>query len=348
MRKLLSIVLAGVMSLSLIACGSSSESKSADNTETDKSTSVSTKHLTLDITQSDNSTMHQGALKFAELVEQYTEGRYAVDVYTNAALGSGSQLTSTEMTQKGTIDMVLTSTAILGNMDSNFYIFDMPWLIKDLDWVDEHLVAGTNLFNLASAKAEGIGFKLLAFAELGYREFTNNKHTVEEPEDMKGLKVRSPGAIGLAAYELLGCNPTSIDFGELYTAMQQGAVDGEDNPIDGIIVPNKFYEVQKYITVWNFQYCGLPLAMNLDLWNSIPAEDQEAIMKAATEGFAYQKQLTRESYDTSVQTMIDYGCEVTVLTQEQKDAFKAAVEPMYAEYFAQIDDDLLAEFGVSK
>ena len=71
-------------------------------------------------------------------------------------------------------------------------------------------------------------------------------------------------------------------------------------------------------------------------------------MKAATEGFAYQKQLTRDSYATSVQTMIDYGCEVTELTAEQKAAFKAAVDPMYAEYFAQIDDAILAEFGVSK
>mgnify|MGYP002555260567 CR=1 FL=1 len=150
-------------------------------------------------------------------MEEYTDGRYAVDVYTNAALGSGSQLTSTEMTQKGTIDMVLTSTAILSNMDGNFYAFDMPWLVEDLDWVDENLVAGSKLFDLASEKAEGIGFKLLAFAELGYREFTNSKRTIETPADMAGLKVRSPGAIGLAAYTLLGCNATSIDFGELYT-----------------------------------------------------------------------------------------------------------------------------------
>ena len=78
-------------------------------------------------------------------MEEYTDGRYAVDVYTNAALGSGSQLTSTEMTQKGTIDMVLTSTAILSNMDGNFYAFDMPWLVEDLDWVDENLVAGSKL-----------------------------------------------------------------------------------------------------------------------------------------------------------------------------------------------------------
>ncbi len=340
MKKVIALTLACIMALTLCSCGSTGDSSSGNN--------VSTKHLTLDITQSDNSTMHQGALKFAELVEEYTDGRYAVDVYTNAALGSGSQLTSTEMTQKGTIDMVLTSTAILSNMDGNFYAFDMPWLVEDLDWVDENLVAGSKLFDLASEKAEGIGFKLLAFAELGYREFTNSKRTIETPADMAGLKVRSPGAIGLAAYTLLGCNATSIDFGELYTAMQQGAVDGEDNPIDGIIVPNRFYEVQHYITIWNFQYCGLPLAMNLDLWNSIDSADQEAIMKAATEGFAYQKQLTRDSYATSVQTMIDYGCEVTELTAEQKAAFKAAVEPMYAEYFAQIDDAILAEFGVSK
>ena len=267
-------------------------------------------------------------------MEEYTDGRYAVDVYTNAALGSGSQLTSTEMTQKGTIDMVLTSTAILSNMDGNFYAFDMPWLVEDLDWVDENLVAGSKLFDLASEKAEGIGFKLLAFAELGYREFTNSKRTIETPADMAGLKVRSPGAIGLAAYTLLGCNATSIDFGELYTAMQQGAVDGEDNPIDGIIVPNRFYEVQHYITIWNFQYCGLPLAMNLDLWNMLTEDEQATLMKAFDEATVYQRQLAQETEENQLKQVLDEGADIVVTYIDDLQPFKDAVAGVYDKYKA--------------
>lgn len=144
--------------------------------------------------------------------------------------------------------------------------------------------------------------------------------------DLSGLKIRTmANEIHLAAWKAMGANPTPMAFGELFTAMQQGTVDGQENPL-GIITGNKFEEIEKYCTLTEHVYTPYYVVMNMDKWNSLSAEQQEALTKAMAETTARQYELSQEYEDKAVETMETAGCAVRTLTDEEKMGFKEAAD----------------------
>ena len=278
--------------------------------------------MRLSISVAQNS--HQGVAidTFAKEVEQRTAGRYKIKTFYNGALGGERE--SIEAVQLGTQELAFSSSGPVPNFVPETKILDIPFLFRDK--AHARGVLDGPIGQELLAKFDSKGFKALAWAENGFRHVTNNKRAVNSPEDLKGLKLRTmENPIHLAAWKALGCNPTPMAFGELFTAMQQGTVDGEENPL-GIITGNSFQDVEKYCVLSEHVYSPYYVVMNLDVYNSMAPELQEALNKAMDEATWYQYEQSQKYEDEAVGVMEAAGMTVITLTPEQKAEFKTAVD----------------------
>ena len=189
-----------------------------------------------------------------------------------------------------------------------------------------HLDRSTAFCHTCFGKFDQFGLKGLAMWENGFRNVTTNNTPVNTVADLKGLKLRTmENSIHLAAWKAMGANPTPMAFSELYTAMQQGTVDGEENPL-GIITGNGFEEVEKYCTLTEHVYTPYYVVMNADKYNSLSADQQAAIEKAMAEATTYQYEQSNKYEEESIDTMEAAGCTVTALDEAAKLEFKAAAD----------------------
>src|SRR5699024_3043110 len=168
--------------------------------------------------------------------------------------------------------------------------------------------------------------------ESGMRQLTNTHRPIHTPEDMEGLKFRIPGfGMYTDLYRQIGANPTTMPFGEVFTALQQGAIDGQENPIDVIYSAN-LQEVQPYLTLWDYSYDPLILGVNKDLFDSLSSEDQKLVTRLAREANEFQIEKNRDREEKLIGELEDSGMEVNTLSAEEKDAFRAKLSPIYSEY----------------
>jgi len=277
--------------------------------------------------------------KFGELLNAKLPGKYDVQVYANAALGD--DVRATEAVRMGTLEMVATSASPLTGLVPEFNIFDLPFIIttdKAADAVYDGPI-GAKLAKLLEAK----GFVLLAYYENGFRQLTNSVREIKSPADMKGLKIRTmQNPIHLDAFRALGANPTPMPFSEVFTAMQQKTIDGQENPIPTIYL-TKFYEVQKYITLTGHVYGPHILLINKKLFDSFPAGDQKIIRAAALESAKWQRATNRKMNADQVIELKKAGMVVTTLTPQQKKAFQDACASVYATWEPKIGKALVDE-----
>ena len=239
----------------------------------------------------------KGAEKFAQLVKEKTGGKVEIQVFPSSQLGNQRDLV--EGTQFGTIDFTMTSTAVLGNFLPQIAVFDLPFIFRDV----QHAYKALDTVGMEIAQKLQ-GMKLLAYYENGVRHMTNSKRPIRKPEDMKGLKIRvMEQPIYIEMIKALGGNPTPMAFGELFTALQQGVVDGQENPAAHIFTA-RFFEVQKYISLTAHTYSAEPMLVSLAAWNKLPKDLQEKVQAAANESKDWQRDLCRqleEGYWTKIQ-----------------------------------------------
>lgn len=336
MKKKLSIILAMVLSLGVLsACGAKEETPGTG-------TSDKVMELKMSTTTADTSTWAMGAKKFAEIVKEKTGGKINITVYPNEQLGGGNQGKGLEMLMSGSADFTYHSNIIYSIMDEKFGVISLPWLIPDTETADR--VLGGSGGEAINKLLEEKGIKGLGFGENGMRQITNSKKEITSPDDMKGLKVRIPGIkMYVSLYKALGADPITMNFGEVFTALQQNTIDGQENPTD-VISSSKINEVQEYMTEWNYSYDAIILGMNKKLFDGFDAETQQIFIDAGKEASAYQRELNRETSKTQTQAFKDGGMKVNTLTAEQITAFRAAVEPVYTEYEPIIGKDLINAF----
>ncbi len=342
MKKVLSLILVAVMILSigLTGCAPKEEQPAPGGDQGGQSQEKVT--LKFSTTTADTSTWTLGAKKFGELISEKTNGRIEVKVYPNDQLSGGNQSKGIEMLMSGSTDITFHSNIIYSVMDERFGVISLPFLINDTETADNVLSGeGGEAINKILLEKNIVG---LGFGENGFRQLTNNVKPVESPADMSGLKLRIPGIkMFISLYKALGADPITMNFGEVFTSLQQGTIDGQENPTD-VISSSKINEVQKYMTVWDYSYDAIIFGMNKDKFESFSAEDQELIREAAKEACEYQRQINREAAATQTQEFIDGGMEVNVLTSEQKAAFKEAVQPVYTEYEPIMGKELIDAF----
>lgn len=281
-----------------------------------------------------------GLKKFEEIVEAKTNGRYDIQVYPNAQLGD--DVKATQDVKMGNLDMVSPSASPLTGMVKEYMVFDLPFIIPNEKAADAIMdgAIGKKLGDALDSK----GLHLLAYYENGFRQLTNSAKEVKSPADLKGLKIRTmENPIHLAAWKALGANPTPMPFSEVFTAMQQRTIDGQENPIATIFL-SKFNEVQKYLTLTGHVYGPHLVLINSKLWESFSAEDKKIFDDAAKESAVLNRKTNREMNKAYIDDLKKAGMTITELSPEQLKAFQDAVAPVYKQFEDQIGKDLIAEF----
>lgn len=270
----------------------------------------------------------QGAVKFAELVKEKTGGEVEVQVFPSSQLGNQRDLV--EGVTFGTIDMTLTGTAVLGNFLPKIAVFDLPFLFRDVN----HAYKALDTVGMELAKElEPRNMKLLCYMENGVRHMTNNVRPIKTPADMKGLKIRvMEQPIYIEMMKALGANPTPMAFGELYTALQQGVVDGQENPAAHIYTA-RFFEVQKYISLTGHTYASEPVLISMAAWKKLSKKQQEAMQAAANEARDWQRALCRKLENGFWDKIRASGkSQILILTPAEKRAFADATRPVWAKF----------------
>lgn len=265
----------------------------------------------------------EAGVKFKELVETYSAGKMTVDLFQDNQLGDDK--TAAEGVQNGDIDIAASSTSSLSTLYKDYYLYDTPYLFLNSREVYDVGFNGEAAQEMLNG-VEAVGLKHMAMWENGFRNYTNNDHVIESPKDCKGQKIRTmENPIHMKAWKEIGANPTPMAFSELFTALQQGTVDGEENPI-GIIYSNRFYEVQKYITLTQHVYTPYVVVMNPDKYDSLTDEQKEIVDRAMKEASEYQLECSARGEMEGIQEMEAYGCEVNALTDDQKKEFQKIME----------------------
>jgi tripartite ATP-independent transporter DctP family solute receptor len=264
-----------------------------------------------------------GGEKWAELVKQKSGGKMTVKVFANGVLGGDVQVLSA--VQGGTVDFTSMNSGILQSQLKEFAVLDFPFLFNDGKEADAILDGpfGKKLTDLLPAK----GLVQLAFWELGFRQMTNSKHLINKVEDIAGLKIRviqSP--IYIDTFNTLGANAVPMPFTELYTAMEQKVIDGEENPFS-VIESSKFYEVQKFLTITNHIYNPQSLLASKKTWDKLTKDEQNILMSTAIEAQKFERQHARDLAETSL-TNLKKTMQVSVLPAEEVAKIRAKIKPV--------------------
>ncbi|WP_239496317.1 TRAP transporter substrate-binding protein [Salinicola peritrichatus] len=291
--------------------------------------------FSIGLTQS--SAQYRGLEYFKEIVEQRSDGHIHVELFHSAQLGDDLQAVSA--LQAGTLEMTAPSTSPLVNMFPQFAVFDLPFLFPTPEVADKVLDGEIGDRMLKEATTNGL--VAIGWAENGYRQLTDSKGAVSSPNDLDGLKIRTmQNPIHLDIWRTLGANPTPMSFAELFTALEQGVVDGQENPWI-TIQSSRFNEVQPYATETNHVYTPFITLVSERFWNRLPEGYQQLLVEAAKQMGTYERQVSRTLNDQIKQELKDEGMQITELSPEQVKAFQDKLAPVYDEWRDKIGGDLI-------
>ena len=285
----------------------------------------------------------QAAQKFADLVKERTGGKINIKCYFAGQLFAGMQTNEFLITRQGIADFAVGSTINWSPTIKELNLFSLPFFFPDYKHLDavEAGEPGKRIYKIIEEK----GVLGLGWGENGYRELTNSKHPVRKPEDLDGLKVRVVGSpIFIDTFRALGGNPVSINWSEALTALQQGTVDGQENPVVSIIIPYKLWEMNKNITIWHYTIDPLILGVSKLTWDNFDPKDREIIAKAAQEAMAWNKKEARKGLEGSteaVDILKSKGMEVVIFTPKDMETFKVKTKSVYDKWIKEIGPDLV-------
>jgi tripartite ATP-independent transporter DctP family solute receptor len=260
---------------------------------------------------------HEASVKFAEVLKAKTSGRIEVHVAPSAQLGDDSAMVTALRT--GALDISANSQGAVANAVPEYAAYGMPFLFADAASAFK-LLDGPLGKELADKSAEK-GMVLLGTWDNGIRHMTNSKRPITKVDDLKGLKMRvPPDATLVDIMKALGAESQQIKFAELYVALQQGVVDGQENPLVNIHA-SKLYEVQKHLALTSHQFQMTPLLMSKRSWDRLSDADKKAVQEAAAEATTLQRRLSREADDKVLADLKSKGVQVTT---PEKAAFEKA------------------------
>lgn len=268
---------------------------------------------------------HIAATKFAETIKAKTAGRIEIQVAHSAQLGDDAAMVTA--LRSGTLDMSANSQGAVAAVVPEFAALGLPFLFADSAkaWSVMDGTVGKTLGEKAAAK----GMVLLGLWDNGIRQMSNSKRAIKTPADLKGLKMRTPpDAVTIDIMQAMGADAQQIKFSELYVALQQGVVDGQENPLTNI-ASAKLYEVQKYISLTGHKYESTPFLMSKRSWDKLSDADKKAFHEAAAEATALQRKLNKEADDKLVAELKAKG---TQIDSVERKPFVEASKPVYAKW----------------
>lgn len=274
--------------------------------------------------------------RFKEEVEANSDGRIQINIRPAAQLGGDVEII--EQTQMGLVDFAIPPTGNLANFNEKMYLYDLPFLMKDLEAakrvldgeVGEELLKTLEANNLQGINMWGAGF----------RHMTNNVRPIEGPDDLQGIKMRTLQAPTiLETYRTYGANPTAMAYTEVYNGLQQGVVEGQENPLANIY-SMRFYEVQDHMTLTGHAYHTYAFVMNKAAWESLPDDLKQVIEEAAVVGRDASRQYTQED-EAKILEEIGDEIEIIELSPEAREAFIEASQPIYEEFRSIVTPEVL-------
>jgi tripartite ATP-independent transporter DctP family solute receptor len=293
---------------------------------------------------------HQAFLVIKDYMEKTSNGVFEVTIYPNGQLGNDAQIV--EAVQEGDVEMMFTNTGNLLSFVPDLGVFAVPFAFPSHEVAYKVLDGQFGKAMLDGMEKKGSMVGLGYLEAVAYRELSANR-VIRTPADLSGLKIRvMTNPIHIAIWERLGAQPTAISFAELYTALQQGTVDAQENPLE-LFISQRFYEVQKYVTLTHHIFTTGMLTANPAWFNGLTPELQQIVRDAATEATLFQRERAAEDYAGYLKTLSDNGITVTTLTEEELNQWKAMatpVLPMIAKEVGgqEIIDRLLAAVEASK
>ena len=283
-----------------------------------------------------------GATTFCDEVEKGTQGRYKCQHFPSSALGGEREMI--ESVQLGTQDLVNTSTGPLGNFVSEVKVVDIPFLFRDYDHARKVMDGAIGQDLLKKMQAKGlIG---LAWTENGFRHMTNNKRAINTADDARGLKVRTmENKVHMEGYKTFGLLPTPMAFPELFTALQQGTVDGQENPIP-VILSSKFSQVQKHLSLTGHVYSPAVLILSSRVWDKLSEADKKVFVAAAQKATVAQRKRVNDDEANGITQLKKDGMQV--VEKVDGESFRKAVAPAYASFAKEFGAERIAAIQAVK
>lgn len=339
MKKFLSTALALVMVLSLAACGSKETAASA-GTEATKEKKVS---LTMTCVGTETGIDYQTSKAFADLVREKSNGTVDITVYGNDQLTNGDSNKAMSMLAQGQIDMGSYACSVLSAVQPKMGVCTMPFTFDNYDQVNQYYT--TTAGEYCDKVLGEVGIEWLDYTHNAIRQFSNSKKAVRTPEDMKNMKIRIPG--GTMFKEIWACLPadaSSMSWAETYTALQQGAMDGQENGFK-TSKSNSVQDVNKYFTVWNYVYDAYPLLANSKSMDKL-SDNQKAIVRDCAKQICAESRKTNEAEEVAIQKEFEaQGVTISYLTPEEIAAFRTLTQPVVEAHRAEYGA-AYAAFGI--
>ena len=343
MKKVIALVLAAVLCAAMLAgCGSSapaaSGSASSDAPKYEKLT------LTMAVNGTDTQVDSRVANHFKELVEAETDGAITIEVFPNDQLAGGSSSKGVEMVADGSTDIAAYATVALSVLDPKLGIALVPWTFSSYTQAREIIDAtGLDFYN---SVLNEYGLTAVGSFHNGFRQLSNNVRPVTTPDDLKGLKIRVPGGeIYMSFFKEFGADPTNMNWGEVFTALQQGTIDGQENGVS-VTSTSGVLEVQDYVTIWNYSYENDLVVFNSALWDTLSADTQAMLTEKAVEACNWGRDIVEAEHDQLIEDFRAKGVQVDVLTEEQIDAFKSRVTDFCQGFYEKYGEEACKAFEI--
>ena len=350
MKKVLALVLALVMVFALAACGSSAPAatsapaEQAAPAEEAAPAEAAPAHdpivLKIGVSTAETDPRNIAAKQFADEIAEKTGGLVTAEVYPAGQLGADGELVNSMAIDAGTADIVITDASNFGTVIADMNISGLPFLFANFEeawaFMDGPVEAA------AEEELLAVGIRVLTHYDNGFRCVTNSNGPIETPDDMKGMKIRTPeNQVIMATMEALGANPEPFPFSDLINALRTGQFKAQENPIP-VIYNNSLYEVQEFLSVTNHIYSGLCFAIAESTWQKLTAEEQEIVKAAADASGTWERETIKAQTDDLVSSLEEKGMKINY---PDLAPFKEATKSVIEQNALGISADLLAQLG---
>ena len=336
-----SLIISMILCLFLLsACGSSAGKGETGNSEYQKI------NLVMSVNGTDTQIDTRVARYFAQLVEERSGGSVTVDVFPNDQLAGGSATKGIEMIAQGSVDLAAYATCTLAVIDSQLPVATIPWSFDSYTEARQVIDSTGGAYYAERLAAKGITY--IGSFHNGFRQLTNSKTIVDEPSDLKNLKIRVPGSeVYMGFFRALGADPTSMSWSEVFTAIQQGTIDGQENGAS-VTSTAKMDEIQKYMTIWNYSYENDLFIANTRIWESLDENTRQLLTECAIEACNWGRD-TLEAEEADILARFEAnGMTITYLNDEQKAAFAEAISEWKAGMIDRFGEHACSAFGITK
>ncbi|MBQ8692085.1 MAG: TRAP transporter substrate-binding protein [Synergistaceae bacterium] len=270
----------------------------------------------------------KGAEHFKELLEKYSDGKMTLDIFGSNQLAAGAK--AVEGTQLGTIDIFIENPMSVSNVIPSFEALNMPYLFNSA--AQAFAMMDSEQCKVFAQDSEAHGIKLLGYWYNGWRNVSNSKRPIKKVEDLEGLTIRiAESQVFADMMAAFGMNAVPLANSEVFTALQMGTVDAQENPQNNYI-NNKYYEVNRYFSMTRHVFSVEPVGMNLELWNSLTAEEQETLQRAFNDATVYAREIAESTETNQLKEFLDKGADIEVSYIEDLTPFMEKVAPVYEKY----------------